>query len=140
MLPKFKTNIFSSGEIFSIREQWISISGARCQKLNISFNFGKKFPFREQVLQIWEHESFYIFLYLSIYLSIYLFYIYIYNWVKKNSKIRLELSCYWCNHQVFKLFYLILKITKIHIKLTIMQKYSSATSFIVLSIHAIISF
>ena len=75
MLPKFKTNIFSSGEIFSIREQCISVSGAGSRnenkfflsrirfliqgehnfsfgsmlpKMKYSFNFGKKISFREQ--------------------------------------------------------------------------------------------
>ena len=59
--------------------------------------------------------------------------------VKKNSKIRLEVSSYSCNHQVFK-FNLVLKITKIHIKLTKVQKYFSASSLNILSIHAIIAF
>ena len=59
--------------------------------------------------------------------------------VKKNSNIRLEISCYSCNHQVFK-FYLVLKITKIHIKLTKVQKYFSASFLNILSIHAIIAF
>ena len=84
MLPKLKMKLFSSGEIFSILEHRISISGAcswyknqfflnrsrfliprahdfhfgsmLLKKKNISFNFQKKFPFQEQALQIWEHE------------------------------------------------------------------------------------
>ena len=64
---------------------------------------------------------------------------YIYNRVKKNSKIRLEVSCNSCNHQVFK-FYLLLKITKIHIKLRKVQKCFSGSFLNILSIHAIISF
>ena len=58
MLPKFKSNIFSLGEIFSIREQWISISGAGSQNENQfflnrsrflisgahNFNFGSMLP------------------------------------------------------------------------------------------------
>ena len=42
---------------------------------------------------------------------------YMYNGVKKNSKIRLEVSCCSCIHQVFKSFYLVPKRTKIHITL-----------------------
>ena len=34
MPPKSETNIFSSGEIFSIREQWISVSGAGSRNEN----------------------------------------------------------------------------------------------------------
>ena len=78
-------------------------------------------------------------IYMCIYIYMYV-YIYIYNWVKKNSKIRLEVSCYSCTHQVFKLFCLVLKTTKIHIKLTKIKKYFSASSLNVLPIHAIISF
>ena len=58
--------------------------------------------------------------------------------MKKNSKIRLEVSCYSSNHQIFE-FYLVLKITKIHIKLTKVQKYFSASFLNILSIHVIIS-
>ena len=47
--------------------------------------------------------------------------------MKKNSKIRLEVSCYSCTHQVFKLFCLVLKTTKIHIKLTKIKIYFSAS-------------
>ena len=82
----------------------------------------------------------YIYIYVYIYMYIYIYiYIYIYNRVKKNSKIRLEVSCYSFNHQVFR-FYLVLKIIKIHIKLTKVQKYFSASLLNILSIHAIISF
>ena len=61
------------------------------------------------------------------------------NRVKKTFKIRLEVLRYSCNHQVFKV-YLVLKIRKMHIKLTKVQKYFSASFLNILSINAIISF
>ena len=106
----------------------------------------------------------YIYIYIYIYIHhtyiIYTIYIYVYTihrilqirisfnpnrvvnilrskWVKKT---RPEVLRYSCNHQVFNSLYLILKTIKIHIKLTKIQKYFSASFLNALSIHVTISF
>ena len=61
-----------------------------------------------------------------------MFYFYMMSYKMLSYKyvyIELEISCYSGSHQVFK-FYLVLKITKIHIKLTKAQKYFSASSLV----------
>ena len=93
MLPKFKTNIFSSGEIFSIWEKWISISGAGSRNENQfflnrsrflisgahNFNFGSMLPKRKYFFQFRKKKFISgagltnsgAWIFLSIYLSIY---------------------------------------------------------------------
>ena len=56
MLPKLKINIFRSGELFSIQEQRIFISGACSRNKKTIFSKQEQvFNFRSTYFSFWEH-------------------------------------------------------------------------------------
>ena len=109
MLPKLKTHVFSTGQIFSVLEHRISISGACSQnenecfskrsrflisgahfqesmfpKMKYFFQFRKKLPISGASFTdsgAWIFLSFYLSIYLSIYLSYLSIYMYIYTYI-----------------------------------------------------------
>ena len=119
MLPKLKTNFFSTGQIFSILEHRISVSGACSRNWNHlffkqgqSFNFRSTyFSFREHApkneifVQFWKkilisgagftNSGAWIFLsvYLYIYLSTYLYSLFVYKHVYLDVRDEYQICC-----------------------------------------------